>query len=477
MPSPSFGMVPPFRDFGDKPGDATSAGWIKRTNAELNAARNFSVSPPLSLRPAPDGIHLALEKGTMQLRRFQYLGDLASGSYANAQLIGFISSDTTSLQTVLGEQFVVWDAVLGRPASITVAKTGDYGLAYFAEDQTRWEVLQPSALSASTDDFFLAQITCRAKVGSYFYYSWIEMQLGGATDPISIKLNGRSGYPASSINVAKVVTGDATVYAEIEFISFCGPTPTSGTWTINGGSGLAYNADAAAVQSSLQSTTGDSGLLVTGDMSAGFYVYWSTPAVVTTLVGVSSLLPTGIDSWPAREINDRKVIVGTNVWMRRYFRPALPAVISVTKTASGNNAGVHAAFSIYMDQVTNGTFTITWDGILTPPIAYNITGAALKTYIESLIPSIGLSSFSGSGTIGSPWTFSVITDAADHTLTADGTLLRDKSAYLFQSDWPSECALEQNIVTRAEWVDEIVEGEHICTFTKQDKTLAEILGC
>lgn len=325
---PSIPMMPIFRDFGGKPGELTSSEFLARVAQELSAARNASVAPPLEQIVNQNGNFISLDRGTLDLKRFRYLQNLDSGQSAIALTVAYDFKLNTC--TFVGEEFTVYDA-FGLDNGDIVGHEGDYGLAYFAADVCRWEVLRIQADTFNRT--FPARIDSYTDSGDTHIYSWTEMEWTAATAAATVKSGGRTGVTAS---------------------------------------------------------------------------------------------------WPALEINNRTVDDDTIVWMRRGYRATSPAVAVVVKTTSGNNAGVRAAFSLYVDQATGGTFTLTFDGATTTAIAWNASGATVKAAIEATTGGLTLSTFSGSGTLASPWTFSVTSNAADHTISANEANLKDSSGFRFE---------------------------------------------
>lgn len=320
-------MVPTFTDFGDRRGDATSAEFLARIHSEIYAARLGSAAPPLMMQEGPLGTMIALDRETLSLKRFVLLADLAAGSSASAQAIGYdFARYKAGAQADL---ITVYDAfgVTGGPQ---VGKAGEYGFACWQEDAGRWEVVGMSTANAN-DDFFLAYISARTTVSSIYSYSWSE-------------------YEVTAVNIA--------------------PTAKSG-----GRSGTSA-------------------------------------------------------SWPAVEINNRKVNTGSLVWMKRVFK-ATAAVASMTKTTPGNSMGQAAIFSLYVSNAVGGTYTITWGGYTTAAIAYNANAATVKAAIEAAVSGLTLNAFTGAGTSGSPWVVSASSTTADVDARADGTALQDGSGFAF----------------------------------------------
>jgi len=135
-------------------------------------------------------------------------------------------------------------------------------------------------------------------------------------------------------------------------------------------------------------------------------------------------------AWPAYELNNQSVAVGTYVWMRRGFEGDA-AIVSVTQTAVGNSLGTASAWSFYIRYATGGTFTLTLNRGTTSALAYNASGATIKTALETA-SGLTLSSFSGAGTLASPYTFSVAGgDYGVFFLAANASGLKDGGDFRF----------------------------------------------
>ncbi len=356
--------MPPMRGFGESPGDRVSAAFLQRIYDEMQAARTQSVAPPLLLVTGPTGNHIALDMGKIGLRRFRYLADLAGGGSASAQAIGY--DFKTGTCTAPSEQFTVYDS-FGKSSDAKVGKTGQYGLAQFQVDASRWEVLRGQGVGA--DDFFPAKLSAKTTVAGIIVYSWTEYEFTAVKVAATAKSGGRSG------------------------------TSTS---------------------------------------------------------------------WPAVELNNADLDVTTSppvVWMRRVF-VAPPAVASLTKTATGNNGGVATAFSLYVDAATGLSYTVTFDGSQSATIAFDASAATTKATIEATVTGLTLSAFAGSGTLASPWTFSVTSDTADHQATTDAGTLKDASGYAFSAEVKGYTG-DLTVVTDVTWdadTCEMTKTTHTWTF-------------
>lgn len=318
-------------------------------------------------------------------------------------------------------------------------------------------------------DFVPAIIGCRCNVAGLWVYAWQEATYLAAISSATVKSDGRTGRPAFCGTVEINVLGDIS-HAEQEVVAFCGGVPTSGTWSLGCATGLASDVSASDIQTALRACLS---ILVTvsGDMSSGFVITWPSNGAQTTLtIDVSGLQPS-VASWPALELNNHKVDPGTVVWMKLVYKEA-DSAISVEKTATGNGVSVHTAWSIYISDTTDGTFILSFDGLPTATIPFYATGAMVRAAIEAAVPGLGLTSFSGSGTSGSPWTFSVATNTSDHEITADTSNLKNVRGYRFQYDYPSACALAKNIVTLAVW-----HPAPDCYLEVDNETLGDILNC
>ncbi len=158
---------------------------------------------------------------------------------------------------------------------------------------------------------------------------------------------------------------------------------------------------------------------------------WTSTLAAATVKSGGRTGTIGPDSWMATELNNNSVANNTIVWMKRGFRPTSPAAAVITKTASGNGAGVHAAFSLYIDDntTTGGTYTIMMDGFATT-IPWNASSGTTKSAIETAT-GYTLSAFAGAGTLASPWTFTVSSDVLDHSASTNTSALKDKSGFRF----------------------------------------------
>src|SRR5206468_332660 len=85
--------------------------------------------------------------------------------------------------------------------------------------------------------------------GGDYFVTWYDEEPQAALTPVSISLSSQP-----TITIVETTHGDGT-HHEVQTISF-GGTPDGGTWTVNGGSGLAYNASTSAVQADLDATLG-----------------------------------------------------------------------------------------------------------------------------------------------------------------------------------------------------------------------------
>ncbi|MGV9662579.1 phage tail tube protein [Nocardia niigatensis] len=76
--------------------------------------------------------------------------------------------------------------------------------------------------------------------------------------------------------------------------------------------------------------------------------------------------------------------------------------------------------TITLPAATGGTFTVTVDGQITSGVAYNATGATLKTALEAL-STVGVGKVEVTGTAGGPYTLTFANSVS--TVTASGTSL------------------------------------------------------
>lgn len=169
-----------------------------------------------------------------------------------------------------------------------------------------------------------------------------------------------------------------------------GNSPTAGTFTLTYSgqttSGIAYNADAATVDTALEalSNIGSGDVAVTGSAGGPWTVEFTG-----TLADTDVALLTA----------DATSLVGTNEQQ----------VIS-------------------LGTVTGGTFTLTYDGQTTGNIAYNASAATVEAALEGL-SNIGSGEATTTGSAGGPWTvtFSGALAGTDvDPITVDGTNLTGK---------------------------------------------------
>lgn len=436
MSVPGFSPRPD--GFGGRKGERTSASFLTRMQDEVFAARNAAVSFPLTQESTPAGEHLGLDRETLDLLRFQLTADLASGGSATASPV--IYNPETFRWDLIGEEMTVYDS-FGKADGSTRLKSGDYGFAKWFGDNGLWEIVQaPGGSGGGGDDFFPARIDCRSYTGGCWIYGWTEMTWTDATVcTATVLTGGRTGSPARVATVTQTAVGDGST-AEVETISFIGPPIISGTWTITGTmsatpyttSDLAFNASASDVQAALRALNSSAfpAVTVSGDMTSGFTIIWpSTGAQTPLTTTISNLLPNG-PTWPACELNNQPVKIGVIVWMKRGYK-LTTAVAVVTKTTPGNGIGTHAAYSMYVDGASGGTYTVSFDGVTSAAISYGATVATVKAAIEATTSGLTLSSLSGAGTLANPWTFTVTSNANDHTIIANGSSLKDGSGYRF----------------------------------------------
>lgn len=282
---PSFPMMPPFREFGDRPGDATSAAFLGRANQEINAARSLGVHAPLTIVKGAHGDHIAVDRGTLDLRRFLVAGadDLVEGGSVLATAIGYdFASNTCTLQ---GEEFTVHAPAYGSRTPATVMRSGEYGVANFQPDAGRWEVVSNTAIN--TDDFFPARLDSHTGT-SPIIYEWTEMEFTSETALATVLSGGRTGtlvpasWRATELN-NNSVANNTIVWMKRGFVadpavavltktlagngagthatfSLYVDKATGGTYTITWdgetSAAIAFNASSATTKSAIQAITG-----------------------------------------------------------------------------------------------------------------------------------------------------------------------------------------------------------------------------
>lgn len=70
------------------------------------------------------------------------------------------------------------------------------------------------------------------------------------------------------------------------------------------------------------------------------------------------------------------------------------------------------------NNATGGTFTLTYDSIVSAAIAYNASAATVETAIEGL-SNVTAATVTGSGTASTPWVIRFVTDSGSGIMTAD----------------------------------------------------------
>lgn len=281
-----FSMMPPFQDFGDRPGDATSAAFLARINKELSAARNFSASPPLTVRNGSDGTHIALDRGTLDLRRFRVLDAVSDGGFAQAESIGYDFATNTC--TYPGERFTVYAPAYGSPSGETVMEAGEYGIAQFQPDAGHWEILNQASLN--NDGFFPARLDSHTGT-TPITYAWTEMEYTSEIATATVLSGGRTGtttpasWRATELNnnsvadativwmrrefkatspaaavITKTIPGNQAGTHATFALYVDANTTTGGTYTITMDSfttaDIAFNANAATTKTAIQTATG-----------------------------------------------------------------------------------------------------------------------------------------------------------------------------------------------------------------------------
>jgi hypothetical protein len=287
---------------------------------------------------------------------------------------------------------------------------------------------------AARTDRFLAKVGCREVVSGIYAYTFDEMEITAPLTTPTVLTGGRKGYPAPTFTVTQTQIGTASL-PSIQTISFCGNPPKGGTWTITTSAGttgaINFNATAAStagtVQYILQAVGGAvSGVTVTGGPLPGSFVFtFPANGAQTAFTASSSSLTPSTYSWPAQEVNNQKTPNGTLVWMSRAFTAASPAKVSFTRTSTNPDT-----FSFYYSNVTGGSWTLTFDDIEID-IDYGLAAGSIEGLIEAAVGGLTLTTFTGSGTSGSPWVFNVSSDTALHTFSVEACNLRDGSGYAF----------------------------------------------
>jgi len=107
---------------------------------EIYAARGTGVDTPLISESGPYGATIALDRITIDLRRFVLTENLLAGSCANANTV--IYDNISGQWNMLGESFTVWDSLTTRSDGTILLAIGQYGFAKWFADNGLWEVVQ-----------------------------------------------------------------------------------------------------------------------------------------------------------------------------------------------------------------------------------------------------------------------------------------------------------------------------------------------
>jgi hypothetical protein len=144
---------------------------------------------------------------------------------------------------------------------------------------------------AGADSGFWARLTDVVYTGGQWEYSWNRVEhlsVGGA----AVDIDGEAGYCRTTLVVETTQAGTAGT-VEIQTARVHGPPLTSGTWSLGGATGLAFDINAGALETALEAALSLS-LTVTGSMSAGFTITWVANGDRSLLTGsVSDLVPAG----------------------------------------------------------------------------------------------------------------------------------------------------------------------------------------
>jgi len=203
----------------------------------------------------------------------------------------------------------------------------------------------------------------------------------------------------ATINTTLVAAGGNS-FNETQVVTLPG-SPSGGTFTLTfqgqTTAAIAYNASTASVASALEalSNIGSGDVSVTG--SAGNW----------TIEFTSALAATDLALMTASGAN----LTGGSV-----------AISTVQAAVANQNEQVLLTMS---DNVTSGTFTLTYDSSESTGIAYNATSATVKSALEGT-SSIGSGDVSVSGPAGGPWLLEFTGSLAGQdtsAITADGTNL------------------------------------------------------
>ena len=207
----------------------------------------------------------------------------------------------------------------------------------------------------------------------------------------AIIIQPEPGIPRWIFYTNKPITSDSGVPAT---------TVTGGTYTLsfNGGttSPIAYNANAAAVQSALNALTQVSnagGVTVTGSHTAGFTVAFGSYSAAT--VNASSLVAdyatvagqvSVVQSGKVQTVAIKPTWNPANPSAASSFTPAAANPISWTNLGAGRMeiGWILGNGTIFGVTATGGTYTITLFGQTTAPLAFDASNAAIDAAINAL---------------------------------------------------------------------------------------------
>lgn len=228
----------------------------------------------------------------------------------------------------------------GTGTSTAIADQDTFGFARYFPDSDRWEIIDTGALSegekADIAGFF-AHITQRGYAAGLYTYGFEgETDNGDGTFSVSLTL------PSAILSATISMTSGGT---NIQNISI--QNATSGNWTFTGDGGttsaLAYNASAGTVQSAINAIlTGGHTCTVTGSgtLASPWHVVFSA-SISSPSVASATLIPAG-STGIAREFQNRKIAIGTYVWMHHgiessyWFSCICTTVVTVLTDASLN---------------------------------------------------------------------------------------------------------------------------------------------
>lgn len=187
---------------------------------------------------------------------------------------------------------------------------------------------------------------------------------------------------ASTINVVQSQAGSSGTQ-EVQTITV---TADGGTWNINGGSGLQYNASSLDVESAIENSTGQ-GVSVSGGNGSPYVITWDSPGPQSELSVSNIDLTSGGGS----------------------------GSVGIVTNTDGVAGAVEIQTITLADSPTGGT----WNINASSNITYNSNAVSVESVLEAAI----LTGVSVSGSDGGPYTVTWDSIGSRSLLSADGSSL------------------------------------------------------